>query len=144
MAIEQSKVPGPQRLGKVTEAPVEAAGNFELRETDRPDLTTTDEQKEYDDMIEKDFIKIDPKSSKPVAIDIFYKVLHVYPQFKSANPAEYKARFFIEEFEYMMNPDGSKRRQVRTSFDMFAKDFKANFQPTIVESIASMSRLQPR
>lgn len=113
---------------------------FGLKEKDRPELTTLEEQKEFDDMLEKDFVKIDPKTRRPVSVDVFYRVIHNFPDFLSANPAEYRAKLVIEEFEFVMDASGAKKRQVRTSFNILARDFKANYQPTIVESIAALSR----
>jgi len=127
-----------KRLGKPPEG-----GAPPIQEVfDRSLLTTPEMQKVYDDMLEKDFMEIDPKTKKPVTVDAFYKVLHVYPRFVSSNQDEYRARFVVEKFEYVMDPTGVKKRQVLTSFDLFADEFRANYQPTIIESIASLSRQQ--
>lgn len=110
----------------------------QMAEPDRLELTTAEEQREYDEMLEKDFLKIDPKTKRPVDTENYYRIIHTYPEYQTANPAEFKAVFVVDQYVFAMNPDGTKRRQKVNCHNIKAKLFKENFMPTITESIAKL------
>ena len=108
----------------------------EESEPERLDLTTIEEQREYDNMLEKDFIKINPITRNPASVERDYQVVHTFPEYQSSNPTQFRARFVVTEWEYAMNPDGTKRRQNIGQFTIVASEFKKNYLPTITETLA--------
>jgi hypothetical protein len=99
---------------------------------DRESLTTEAEAKEYDDMLQQDFLKIDPAKKKIMDRRTLYKPIHIFPQFQSANPNEFIAYLVIEVYRWEKAPDESKRRQVVDCFNIKAKLFKEQYKPTMV------------
>jgi len=101
-------------------------------------LTTEEEAKKYDQMIERDFMKMDPKTKKVGKDRTLFKPIHIFPQWQSANPNEFVAWFVIENYKWVQEVDDTKKRQVITSFNVRCKDFVANYKPTVIEAIPEL------
>jgi len=100
---------------------------------DRPQLTTPEEAKVYDDALERDFYKLDEKG-RVTDVENLYKVVHIYPEFQTANSNEFIACFVIEQWKYVPDPSsGGKRRQVVTSFNVKAREFMSKYKPTLLD-----------
>jgi hypothetical protein len=104
----------------------------------REPLTTPEEAKIYDEMLQRDYMKIDPKKNKVTDRRTLYKPIHIFPQYQSANPAEFIAILVIEVYRWEKNPDDSKRRQILDSFNIKAKDFRAQYKPTVIDAIPEL------
>lgn len=105
---------------------------IERAPADREPLTTEEEAKEYDEMLQQDFLKIDIGKKKITDRRTLYKPIHIFPLFQSANPNEFVAILVIEVYRWEKAPDGGKRRQIMDCFNIRAKLFKEQYKPTMI------------
>lgn len=101
---------------------------------DRENWTTIEEAKRYDDMIDKDFVKCDPTSRKPIKSKHLLRVLHWFPEFQTVNSDEFKGKFVVEKWERVKGPNGELSRKIIDSQHVNAKEFLANHRMTIAGS----------
>ncbi len=106
---------------------------------DRSQLTTEEDAKRFDDMVDQDFYALDFKHNPPKITDTknLYRVVHIWPEFKTSNSNEFIAKVVIEQWMWVRLPEeDKKKRQIITSFGMYAKDFEKKYKPTMIPVIA--------
>jgi len=102
---------------------------------DRENWTTPENAKRFDDMMRFDYLRLDPKTGKPFDKENFYRPIHVYPSFQTANPSEFVAVFVVEQFRYeRQGTEDRKTRQIIASFNMKAYRFEKEFQAVVANA----------
>lgn len=112
------------------------------QDLDRSTLTTPEQARRYDDMVDNDFYAIDFTVKPPRITDVknIYRVVHIWPEFKTANSNEFIAKVVVEQWTWVRLADESKKRQIITSFNMYASEFEKKYKPTMVSSVSELNQ----
>lgn len=98
----------------------------------RNDYCTKEEAEKYDRLVEKDFVETDTTRKKVINPKVFFRIIHWFPEFQTANSAEFRGKFVVEQWHHEVDPaTRQKRKVIDTSMHVFARDFLKNHKTTI-------------
>ena len=77
-------------------------------------LTTPEEMERYAQLMESEYHEISPADRKKVRNrDIFYRVVHLYPQFTGIMETQFVAKVVVERYRKIKGPNGDLKQPHR-------------------------------
>ena len=91
---------------------------------DRPvKLTTPEEMEKYAELMEWNYQEINQHDRKKVRVGVWYRVVHLYPQFTGIIETEFIAKVVVERFKKAKGPNDTIIRTEVSGFTMNASEF---------------------
>jgi hypothetical protein len=107
-----------------------APGIKDGRPLDPKILTTEDEQKRFNGMLDQVFAKVDPETKKPDSSGGYYRVEHIFPMLQTSNPDQYVCTFSLEKFMEIEDEFGNTTRRILGGgIWVRARDFMNQYVP---------------